>query len=129
MSNSHSEEQRLKANWNEIPSEVVRPGVTRRAFGTEECLLVMAYCEPGMELKPHSHDFDQLALFTKGRAIYTVGDVRHEVGPETVLLIPAGETHYIEPVGDEVVHNLDVFAPARSDYLHLIEWMKGEASA
>jgi quercetin dioxygenase-like cupin family protein len=114
----------MKAEWSEIPSEEVRPGVTRRGFGTKDCLLVMNYCEPGMELKPHSHDFDQIALFTQGRALYTVGDVRHEVGPGSVLLIPAGEVHYIEPLGDEVVHNLDVFAPARSDYMHLLDWMK-----
>ena len=116
----------MKANWDEIPAEDVRPGVTRRGFGTKDCLLVMNHCEPGMELKPHSHDFDQLALFTKGRAIYTVGDVPHEVGPGDVLLIPAGEVHFCEPIGDETVHNLDVFAPARDDYLHLIEWMRAD---
>jgi quercetin dioxygenase-like cupin family protein len=113
----------MKAQWDEIPSEDVRPGVTRRAFGTDACMLVMNYCEPGMELRPHSHDFDQIALFTQGRAIYTVGDVAHEVGPGSVLLIPAGQTHYCEPIGDEVVHNIDVFAPARDDYAHLLTWM------
>lgn len=113
----------MKASWDEIPSESPRPGVTRRAFGTEDCMVVMNYCEPGMELRPHKHDFDQLAIFTKGRAIFTVGETRHEVGPGTVLLIPAGELHFCEPVGDEVVHNIDVFAPARPDYAHLLEWM------
>jgi quercetin dioxygenase-like cupin family protein len=114
----------MKARWDEIPSEQVRPGVDRRAFGTEECLLVMNHCRPGMELKPHSHDFDQFALFTQGEAIYTVGSEEYEVEPGTVLLIPAGETHFCKPVGETVVHNLDVFAPARPDYLHLIDWMK-----
>jgi quercetin dioxygenase-like cupin family protein len=120
----------MKANWDEIPGEVVRPGVTRRGFGNEEVMLVMNYCEPGMELRPHRHeDFDQIALFTKGRAIYTVGEARHEVGPGDVLLIPAGEMHFIEPLGEEVVHNLDLFAPPRADYLHLLDWMKGAAEA
>jgi quercetin dioxygenase-like cupin family protein len=113
----------MKAHWDDIPAEQVRPGVTRRAFGTENCMIVMNYCTPGMELSPHSHDFDQIALFTQGRAVYTVGDVRHEVGPGDVLLIPAGETHFCEPIGDGVVHNIDVFAPARSDYRHLLDWM------
>jgi mannose-6-phosphate isomerase-like protein (cupin superfamily) len=37
------------------------------------------------------------------------------------MLIPAGVEHYIEPTGEGPVMNLDVFAPARSDYMHLIE--------
>jgi len=28
----------------------------------------------------------------------------------------------IEPTGDEPVMNLDVFAPAREDYIHLLRW-------
>jgi quercetin dioxygenase-like cupin family protein len=80
-----------------------------------------------MELKPHSHDFDQIALFTQGHAIYTVDGVRHEVAPGDVLLIPAGQTHYCEPVGDEIVHNIDIFAPMRADYAHLLAWMKDAA--
>ncbi len=114
----------MKTEWREIPSEQVRRGVSRRGFGTDDCLLVMNYCAPGMELRPHSHDFDQIALFTQGHAAYTVGEREHEVGPESVLLIPAGETHFCRPTGDEVVHNIDVFVPARADYRHLLTWME-----
>ena len=114
-------------HWGEIPDERVRPGVRRRAFGTKDVLLVLNECEPGMDLRPHSHDFDQIAMITKGRAIYHVGDDANEVGPGSVMLIPAGVEHYIEPVGDEVVENIDVFAPARDDYLHLLEWMRSSS--
>lgn len=110
--------------WEEIPYEDVRPGVRRRGFGTPDVLLVLNECEPGMELRPHRHDFDQIALITKGRARYHIGGETNEVGPGSVMLIPRGVEHYIEPVGEEVVENIDVFAPARSDYLHLLEWMR-----
>ncbi len=113
--------------WDEVPDEPVRPGVRRRAFGTEDVLLVLNECEPGMDLRPHSHDFDQIAMITRGRAVYHVGDEPNDVGPGSVMLIPAGVEHYIEPVGDEVVENIDVFAPARGDYLHLIEWMRSSS--
>jgi mannose-6-phosphate isomerase-like protein (cupin superfamily) len=53
-----------------------------------------------------------------------VGDDHNEVGPGSIMLIPAGVEHYIEPTGEEPVMNLDVFAPARSDYGHLLEWMR-----
>jgi quercetin dioxygenase-like cupin family protein len=109
--------------WEEIPEEDVRPGVSRRAIGTSDVLLVMNECQPGMDLRPHSHDFDQLALIISGEAIYHVGDDHNEVGPGSVMLVPAGIEHYIEPTGSEPVLNLDVFAPARQDYLHLLDWM------
>lgn len=112
------------ARWEEIPDEEVRPGVRRRGFGTKDMLLVLNEAQPGMELRPHSHDFDQIAMITAGTAIYHVSGTPHEVGPGSVLLVPAGAEHYIEPTGDETVHNIDVFAPARGDYLHLLEWMR-----
>jgi hypothetical protein len=40
-------------SWDEIPDESVRSGVRRRAFGTEDVMLVMNHCEPGMTLRPH----------------------------------------------------------------------------
>jgi len=110
-------------SWKEIPDEQVRPGVRRRAIGTRDVLLVMNECQPGMEVRPHSHDFDQFALIVSGEAIYHVGEDHNEVGPGSVVLVPAGVEHYIEPTGSEPVLNLDVFAPAREDYLHLLDWM------
>jgi mannose-6-phosphate isomerase-like protein (cupin superfamily) len=109
--------------WDEIPDEEVRPGVRRRGIGTRDVLLVMNECRPGMDLRPHSHEFDQLALIISGEAISHVGEDHNEVGPGSVMLVPAGVEHYIEPTGSEPVLNLDVFAPAREDYLHLLGWM------
>ena len=114
-------------SWDDIPDEPVRPGIRRRGFGTDSCLLVMNDCEPGMDVRPHVHDFDQIAMIVSGRANYYVEDERNEMGPGSILLIPAGKEHYIEPVGDETVENIDVFAPARADYLHLIEWMRSSS--
>lgn len=111
-------------DWAQIPYEDVRPGVRRRAFGTPDVLLVMNECMPGMELKPHSHPFEQVVLIVAGRAIYHVGADANEMGPGSVLLVPAGAEHYIEPVGNEPVLNLDVFSPPRPDYAHLVSWME-----
>jgi hypothetical protein len=36
--------------------------------------------------------------------------------------VPPNVVHYAEPVGDEVCLNLDVFAPVRADYLHLVDY-------
>ena len=110
--------------WDDIPGETARGGVHRRGFGTDNVLLVMHDLAPDMALSPHSHDFDQIAVIVEGEAIYHVGDRDNPVGPGSVLLIPAGVEHYIEPTGGTPVKNLDVFAPCRDDYRHLIEWMQ-----
>ncbi len=115
----------VATRWDDIPDEFVRDGVRRRAFGNDGALLVMNELTPGMTLFPHVHeDFDQIATIVSGTAIYHVDGVGHEVGPGSVILIPAGQPHYIEPTGTEKVLNLDVFGPARKDLLHLLDWMK-----
>jgi mannose-6-phosphate isomerase-like protein (cupin superfamily) len=77
-----------------------------------------------MDLRPHVHDFDQIAMIVSGRANYFVDGEPSEMGPGSILLVPAGLEHYIEPVGDEVVQNIDVFTPCRDDLAHLIDWMR-----
>jgi quercetin dioxygenase-like cupin family protein len=115
----------LAATWDDIPGEDVRPGVARKGFGTDDVILVMNTIQPDMQPAPHTHDdFDQIATIVSGEAIYHVGDVAHRVSAGSLLLIPAGVEHYIEPVGDQPVENLDVFAPARDDYQHLLDWTR-----
>lgn len=117
--------QPIATRWQDIPDELVREGVRRRAFGNDGALLVMNELTPGMKLFPHVHeDFDQIATIVSGTAIYHVDGVGHEVGPGSLILIPAGLPHYIEPTGTEKVLNLDVFGPARKDLLHLLDWLK-----
>lgn len=115
----------VATRWQDIPDEFVRDGVRRRGFGNDGALLVMNELTPGMKTFPHVHeDFDQIATIVSGTAIYYVNGVPHEVGPGSLILIPAGQPHYIQPTGTEKVMNLDVFGPARKDLVHLLDWMK-----
>ena len=109
-------------SWDAIPGETVRPGVSRKGFASDKVMLVMNECQPGMALNPHSHTFEQVVYIVKGKCRYHVGDIAYEMEPGSVLVVPTGVIHYIEPVGDEAVLNLDVFAPPRADYRHLTEW-------
>jgi quercetin dioxygenase-like cupin family protein len=114
----------IVSRWDDVPREDVRRGVSRQGFGTADVILVMNRVETSIEVRPHRHDdFDQIATIVSGEAIYHVGGAAHAVGPGSLLLIPAGVDHYIEPRGDEPVMNLDVFAPVRGDYRHLLDWM------
>ena len=111
-------------NWADIPSEVVRKGVSRKGFRSGNTLLVMNECHPGMDINPHSHDFEQLVYILQGRVRFHLGDEAHELEPGAMLVVPAGVQHYMEILGDEVVLNLDVFSPPRADYLHLVEYQR-----
>jgi quercetin dioxygenase-like cupin family protein len=120
-----SDRQAIATKWENIPDEFVRDGVRRRGFGNDGALLVLNELTPGMKVFPHVHeDFDQIATIISGTAIYHVNGVANEVGPGSLILIPAGQPHYIEPTGTEKVMNLDVFGPARKDLIHLLDWMK-----
>lgn len=115
----------LKIAWDQLVPERVRPGVDRVAFGTPEVTMVMNTLRQGMELRPHVHDeFDQVALVLNGSMCFVLDGEEVEVRAGEVLLIPAGVTHGGVPTSLEPVRNLDVFAPARADYAHLLEWMK-----
>jgi len=113
----------LLVRWDDLQQEEVRPGVHRCAFGTDDVMLVMNELRPGMEVNPHSHDFDQIALVVEGTARFYVEGQVYDVPQGSLLHIPANAQHYGEPVGDRRVLNLDVFAPPRADYAHLLAWM------
>ncbi len=114
------------ANWNTLDRETVRKGVERVGFRGDDVLLVMNWLGPGMDVNPHSHPFEQVAVIVSGQVRFHVGDEVFEAGPGTFIRIPPNVMHYGEPIGDEPALNLDVFAPIRDDYKHLVEHQKGD---
>jgi quercetin dioxygenase-like cupin family protein len=116
-------------NWNTLPREVVRKGVERVGFRGENAMVVMNFATPGMDLRPHQHDFEQVAICVQGRMNYYVGDEKFEMVPGSMLRIPPHTMHYAEPLGDEVVYNLDLFSPIREDYKHLVAYQAEEFAA
>jgi len=115
---------RRVVSWEEIPEEEVRKGVRRRGYATDEVMLMWHVVEAGMELKPHSHeDFDQLVCIFEGSCDYYVEGEPHRMGPGTMMLVPAGAEHYIEPI-DSPCANLDIFVPPRADYADSLAWVE-----
>lgn len=112
--------------WSNLPNEEVRAHVERAGFRGENVLLVMNKLSPGMELKPHSHPFEQIACILTGRMRWVIGGETVEMGAGSVLRVPPDVVHGGTPIGDEVVMNLDIFCPIRPDYLHLVEHQNGE---
>lgn len=111
-------------NWDTLPKEVVRAGVERAGFRGEDVLLVMNWLEPGMDLNPHSHPFEQVVYIVKGKVRFHIGEETFDAEAGSVIRIPPDVEHYGEPLGDEPALNLDIFAPIREDYRHLIEYQE-----
>ncbi|MDP2119861.1 MAG: cupin domain-containing protein [Hoeflea sp.] len=112
--------------WDRLPREQVREGVSRTAFRGDNALMVMNWLEPGMEKKPHSHPFEQLAYVVSGRVRFEIGEDVVEVGAGQMVRIPPDVVHCGEAIGDEVALNLDVFAPVREDYKHLTAYQEAD---
>ncbi len=113
-------------NWDQLEREAVREGVTRCGFRGDNVLLVMNWLEPGMEVRPHSHPFEQVVYIVKGRIRFRIGDEVVEGGPGSLIRIPPNVEHCGEPIGDETVMNLDVFSPIREDYRHLVAYQEAD---
>lgn len=116
-------------NWNDLPLEKVRPGVERCGFRGDHAMLVLNRLHPGMDVRPHQHDFEQLIVCVQGTFLLHVGNEVISMTPGSMVRVPPHTMHCAEPDSEEVALNLDVFAPAREDYLHLTSYLDGESTA
>ena len=66
----------MMVNWNTLEREFVRKGIERVGFRGENVIMVMNWVEPNIQVNPHQHDFEQLAICVQGRLNYHVGDER-----------------------------------------------------
>ena len=105
-----------KIDWENIPWEPVREGITRKSFSGNGATLALHKLMPKHEPKPHRHEYEQLVYILAGRIRFHVGDESVVLGPGGLLQIPPNVMHWGEVVGDEPVLNLDVFTPVREEY-------------
>jgi len=107
--------------FDAMPRETVMGGrLDRTAVRSDHAIVTLNWFRPGSpRVAPHNHPFDQLSFIFEGTLIFEVDGEQIEAGPGTVLRIPPNAMHTAWPKGDEVVLNVDVFAPIRSDYLFL----------
>ena len=110
---------------DEMPLSPVRPGFSRTGIRSEQSVHTINWFEPGYKsIGRHSHPFDQVSYVMAGRLRFFVGDEAFELIAPSVLYVPANVPHGAEPIGDERVLNIDVFSPAREDYLPLCEYQR-----
>ncbi len=113
----------VQSVFGALPREVIANGIlSRSAIRTDNSIIVFNWIEPHEDNVPfHTHDFDQTSLVLQGTLKFTLGDLEFIVNAGEVLQIPAGVPHKGLVVGGDQVFNIDVFAPIREDYMHLVE--------
>jgi quercetin dioxygenase-like cupin family protein len=115
-------------NWNDVPSRETRPGITQRGFRGDGVLVTYNHLAPGLKPGPHKHPFDQIFMILSGRVKLHIEDEVFDCGPGTVVRIPPDAMHWVEPPDpkDGVCVNVDIFGPAREDYLYMVEYQKNK---
>lgn len=103
-------------NWEGQDWLTIRRGMERKTFTGEGATLALHRIQPGHDLLPHSHHYEQIVYMLKGSAIFHVGDEAHRLDPGGLIVIPPNITHYIEVIGSEEALELDVFTPKRPEY-------------
>lgn len=105
---------------DQMELQQVRPGFSRTGLRSQGCVTTVNWFEPGYKSTGrHSHPFDQLSYVLTGTLRFWVGEEQFDIVAPSMLYIPADALHGAEPLGDERVLNVDVFAPLREDYLPL----------
>ncbi len=115
-------------NWQDIPAHEPRAGITMRGFRGDKVLVTYNLLTPDFTPGPHKHPFDQIFMLITGKVKLHVEDQVFECGPGSVVRIPPNAMHWAEAPAPEdgVAVNIDVFGPAREDYLHLVKYQTDE---
>ncbi|GAB6107805.1 cupin domain-containing protein [Fusibacter bizertensis] len=106
-------------NWNQAPWQVLRPGVERVIFAMEAdgvCCQI-GRVENDNEIRPHSHENEQIALVLEGECDYYVDGTPYKLTPGSWVTVPANVEHYIH-VHDSAVPciQMDIFTPDRPEF-------------
>ena len=99
--------------------------VKRSAIETDGALVVFNHITPDMpDSGTHDHPFDQLALIFGAKMEFVLDGTPYVVEDGGYLYIPAGVPHsgkLADKSEKKAALNIDIFAPAREDYLFLTE--------
>lgn len=92
------------------------PGLTRRVLAHNDRLMLVEHVmEAGSVFPRHSHPHEQLAYLVSGHIRIWCGGEVYEARAGDSFVVPGGVEHEVTALDRSVA--LDVFTPAREDYL------------
>jgi len=84
---------------------------------TDRSKTVCGYFDPGQFIPVHAPDSDVTVVVQRGTGVVRDGDVEHEVGPGSVVTVPAGTDRGVRANGERLEAVL-VTAPPPTDAEH-----------
>lgn len=106
-----------KIDWNAKPWKTVRHGIERKTFGSDQVTLALHRLHPGHEVLPHTHPNEQIVYILDGEVDFHIGDDVVPLRGGGLVVVPPDVRHWVEVTGDRPAINLDIFTPARPEYL------------
>jgi quercetin dioxygenase-like cupin family protein len=94
------------------------PGLDQRVLSSSEDMTIVYVKIPvGTTFPLHSHPEEQIGYQVSGRVEFTTDEGTREIGPGTAYHFLPNEPHGSRVLGDEPAVQIDVFRPARKDYI------------
>ena len=93
-------------DWENIPWEPVREGITRKAFSGNGATVALHKLMPKHEPKPHAHSYEQIVYIIAGRIRFHVGEKSVMLGPGGLLQIPPDVVHWHGAAPDRLFAHL-----------------------
>lgn len=102
---------------SDFPVVDADPGVTRQVLADHPDLMVVAFNfeKEGAEGKLHHHPHIQSTFVKSGRFMFSVDNVKTEVGPGDSFVIPTNAEHGCVCIEPGTL--IDCFTPRRDDFL------------
>jgi quercetin dioxygenase-like cupin family protein len=98
-----------------LPEERITDKISRRVLSGEQGMIVWWSIKAGAHAAAHKHPHEQIVWMLKGRMDFRIGDQRRSMVAGEVAVVPGGVEH--EGFFPEDTEVIDVFAPAREDFL------------
>lgn len=102
----------------------------RFAARTSSAMVMFAEIKPqpigqqGHHRKPHDHPHDQMLIVMKGHMHMEIGGEEYDLEEGALVVIPAHVMHRGYAVGATPASLIEIFAPVRNDYIHLVDYQK-----
>jgi quercetin dioxygenase-like cupin family protein len=90
-------------------------------YHNEKMMMVLNTTLPGHTVPMHSHPHEQIGMVYAGKAKLRIGGEQRIVQKGDFYCIPASIAHSDTCIGDEPFVMLDIFCPAREDFIEKLK--------
>lgn len=110
-------------NVDRAPRITMGPGVETAvltALDGKGMMMVLTEIAPGVTVPMHKHPHEQIGMVYAGKAEMRIGDQTRIIEKGDFCRMPSNVEHQAACIGDEPFIMLDIFYPAREDFIEKI---------